>query len=59
MSPEDLLVFIAQDLKSVHRQPIKWEVPMVDDSVDLEESMERLTTRVTSEEFSSYAICES
>jgi hypothetical protein len=55
MSPEDLLVFIAQDLKLVHRQPSKFEVPMVDYSVHLEESRERLTTGVTSEEFSSYA----
>jgi hypothetical protein len=59
MSPEDLLVFIAQDLKLVHRQPAKFEVPMIDFSVDLEESKERLTTRVTSDEFSSYAMCES
>jgi hypothetical protein len=56
MSPEDLLVFVAQDLMMVHRQPSKFEVPMVDMSVDLERSIQRLTTRVTSGVFSSYAI---
>jgi hypothetical protein len=56
MSPEDLLVFIAQDLKLVHRQPKKFEEPMVDLWVQLDQSRQRLSTRVTSEEFSSYAI---
>jgi hypothetical protein len=56
MSPEDLLVFIAQDLKLVHRQPKKFEVPMVDLWVQLDQSRQRLSTRVTSEEFSSYAV---
>lgn len=56
MSPEDLLVFIAQDLKLVHRRPKKFEVPMVDLWVQLDQSRQRLSTRVTSEEFSSYAI---
>lgn len=56
MSPEDLLLFIAQDLKLVHRRPSKFEVPMVDVSVNVDQSRERLRTRVTSEEFSSYAM---
>jgi hypothetical protein len=56
MSPEDLLAFVAQDLKLVHRPPSELEVPMVDLSVDLEKNRDRVTTRVTSEEFSSYAI---
>jgi hypothetical protein len=56
MSPEDRLVFIAQDLNQVYRQPKKFKVPMIDISVQLEESKKRLTTRVTSEDFSSYAI---
>jgi hypothetical protein len=56
MSPEDLLVFVAQDLKFVHRQSSRVEAPAVKISVHLEKSRERLTTSVTSEEFSSYAI---
>lgn len=56
MTPEDLLAFIAQDLKMEHRQPTKFEVPMVDVSVRWEESARRLNTRVTYGTLSSYAI---
>jgi hypothetical protein len=55
MSPEDLLVFIAQDLKLIHRQPSEFEALRVEISVQLEKSRERLTTRVSSGS-SSYAI---
>jgi hypothetical protein len=56
MSPEDLLVFVAQDLKSVPRLPSYSGMPVMDVSVQPERSRERVTTRVTSEEFSSYAM---
>jgi hypothetical protein len=55
MSPEDLLVFVAQDLKSVPQLPSKYGMPVADVSVHPKQSIERLTTRVTSREFSSYA----
>lgn len=58
MSPEDLLLFVAQDLKLEHRQPKKFEVPMVDVLVRWEESAKRLSTRVTHEPLSSYAALE-
>jgi hypothetical protein len=56
MSPEDLLVFVAQDPKSVPRLPSYSGMPVMDVSVQPEKSRERVTTRVTSEEFSSYAM---
>lgn len=56
MSPEDLLVFVAQDLKAVPRLPSYSGMPVMDVSVQPEMSIERVTTRVTSEEMSSYAI---
>jgi hypothetical protein len=55
MSPEDLLVFVAQDLKSVPRQPSKYGMPVADVSVHPKQSVQRVTTKVTSEAFSSYA----
>lgn len=58
MAPEDLLVFIAQDLKLEHRTPKKFEVPMADVAVRWEESEKRLGTRVTCGPFSSYAVLE-
>lgn len=56
MSPEDLLVFVAQDVKAIYRQPSQFGMPVMDVSVQPERSIERVTTNVTSEEFSSYAI---
>ena len=56
MSPEDLLVFVAQDLNLIHSRPSRFHGPVVDISIDPTESRKRLITRVTSEEFSSYAI---
>lgn len=58
MSPEDLLSFVAQDLKLEHRQPKKFEVPMRDVAVRWDESAERLNTSVTCEALSSYAVFE-
>jgi hypothetical protein len=56
MSPKDLLVFIAQDLKSVPRLPSHAGMPVMDVSVQPKRSIERVTTRVTSGEWSSYAM---
>lgn len=56
MSAEDLLLFIAQDLKAEHRNPGKFEAPMVDAEVQHDESRKRLGTSVTRDEFSSYAV---
>lgn len=58
MSPEDLLLFIAQDLKVEHRQAEKFVAPMVDLSAHVDESSKRLQMSVTREELSSYAVVD-
>jgi hypothetical protein len=58
MSPEDLLLFVAQDLK-VEENPLEKDlVPRAGKSMYPEEIVRRLTTDVTSDGFSSYAVCE-
>ena len=56
MSPEDLLLFIAQDLKLEHRQPGKFVAPMVIFSAHVDESSKRLRISVAREELFSYAV---
>lgn len=60
MSPEDLLLFVAQDLKLEHRPPELKEnfLSTVDFSVYPEKREMRLMTNATSEPFSSFAIRE-
>lgn len=60
MSPEDLLLFVAQDLKLEHRSPELKEnfLSTVDFSVYPEERVTRLRTNATSEPFASFAKCE-
>jgi hypothetical protein len=59
LSPEDLLLYIAQDLKlEEHEPPGKYIAPMVDLAVHPRERAKRVITDVTSEPLSSYAVCE-
>lgn len=58
MSPEDLLVFIAQDMKCGHRVTETRERTVAEPSVWPEESVRRLTTSITCERFSLYVIEE-
>lgn len=56
-SPEDLLLFITQDL-SFHDRPREEDTAaMMDLYVRPEDSARRLRTRITSSPFSSYATC--
>jgi hypothetical protein len=58
-SPEDLLLFVAQDLKlEEHETPGKYIAPMLDLAVYPRERAKRVITGVTSEPLSSYAWCE-
>ncbi|KAK4543071.1 hypothetical protein LTR36_005848 [Oleoguttula mirabilis] len=56
-APEDLLLFITQDLAFHDRPKEKDTALMVDLYVRPEEAAKRLRTRVTSSQFSSYAVC--
>ena len=56
MSPEDLIFFIAQDLKMEHTQPGKFEEAVWEFSVFPEERARRVSTRVTHKPFSSFAV---
>jgi hypothetical protein len=58
MSPEDLLLFVAQDLKVEEGSLERNSVPSISNSMHPEETVRRLATDVTSDGFSSYAVCE-